>query len=337
MIRRPRRCVARSPPIPHSAPARASGRSTTFISSPIAVSSLAAGLRAERVGLAVELLHQEVELAPDRPVAGEQRRAPPRRGRRAGRAPRSRRPGPRSAPAPAPAAPRRRRAVAASTASSRVRSSAPARAGPRLGGRPRRARQRLDAVELRGEERGRAPRPRRRARRRGAARSGSISAASAATSSALLRRRRPPRPRARRARASRSAAVIGARSRPAARPPRDAASAAATAASSASGFSRGSAAAAPRARRSATVTEPRASDLRRRRAERRVERLEAFRQPQPQVEAAAVDAARLPGPGEAPDAAGEVGEAGHRGQRHAVPRSRYGRISAELFAKFAAN
>ncbi len=54
-------------------------------------------------------------------------------------------------------------------------------------------------------------------------------------------------------------------------------------------------------------------------AYRRVERLHPVGQPQPQVEAAAIDAPRLPGPGESIASPDPVGEAGHRAQRHSGP------------------
>ena len=62
-------------------------------------------LAAQRVGLAHELLHQEVEPAPDRARPRPAARGRPRYGRRAGPAPRARRSGWRAAPPPARSAP----------------------------------------------------------------------------------------------------------------------------------------------------------------------------------------------------------------------------------------
>ena len=122
---------------------------TTFSSSPMAVSSLDLRLGAERVGLAVELLHQEVELAPRGAAARDER------ARRARRAPSSRSSSSvtsvrtaRSASSCARRPSSAGAAAAARTASTRLRSSAPvrparasalARAAPRSAPRPGRS------------------------------------------------------------------------------------------------------------------------------------------------------------------------------------------------------
>ncbi len=307
---------------------------TTFISSPIAVSSLAPRLGAERVGLAVELLHQEVELAPDRPVAGDQRarrrdvRLQPvellghvglhRDQRQLLRQPRL----------------VDRRGRAASTASSRLRSSAPAarRPAPRRWRAPPRPAPRSGRAAPRAAPPAPRPRPPRAAA--SAARSGSISAASCAPATPASSAGAGSRPRARRApRAGRPPSSARGRARAAPPPPtppaprrppppapRGSAAAApppprAPAAASPSP-SRGPAPGPP-PRGSARSSASKPSGSRNRRSS-----------PRPLTLRASQVQARPPAP------PAQVGEAGHRRQRHDEPTRAIGEFPADSFRQF---